>query len=132
MVLKFFLSPLGKWCAASHWPQYFQMRNCYQSNWCSHISHASLPLTAFKIFVFSFLKFNYVVSWYGFLWEFSYLGFNQLLETVGVCFTKFGEFSAIISSNMGPCWYEMGLSVIDWIRYICIEILFGSLSSQAI
>lgn len=91
----------------------------------------------FQDFVFSFQKFKYDVSWHGF---FGFILF-RIHSTSWLCrllsFIKFGNFSAIISSNahssflfllyfLGPQWYEC------WYLVIFTQILESVYFSQPI
>ena len=48
----------------------FKLEICWQLNWCFPISNTCFFLGCSQDFftIFSFQKFNYVVSWHGFIW----------------------------------------------------------------
>lgn len=85
----FSLSELEKRYATSFWSPWFQRSDLLCLNCFPTVGNASFLSGCFPKFfwVFDFSKFNYEMSWNGFIWGSSILRYDQLLEFVDVRFS---------------------------------------------
>lgn len=92
-----FLSAFEKYCATSFCPPWFQMKNPlsfggFELVFPNRPCVISLWLLSRIWFVFGFQKFNYDVSWHGFLWVYSVCPASWVYRFVSLA--MFEEFSA--------------------------------------